>query len=202
MGPIHFEIDQKTKKTTPATSHSRSNTRGSKATFLIEPFVLPHQQDWSSPEEFKNASGPANWNQQQGFYIYRSGRMSQSGGWCRLRTADEHSKLARVALSFFPSLDEAFRVNVTQIRVQLPAQVRDQIRAGHQTSRDAWHRTHTAGNRTVARSAVKSATPVRSAECLHHRHPRRRTKNRIRRFPRIMAHRRNALWTIDEVIFI
>jgi hypothetical protein len=93
----------------------------------LEPFVLPHQQDFSSPDAFRRASGPASWNQQQGFYIYRSGRLIQSGGWCRLRTADEHSKLARVALSFLPALDEAFRVNVAKMRVQLPSQIREQI---------------------------------------------------------------------------
>ena len=82
----------------------------------LEPYVLPHQQDFSSPDAFRCASGPANWNQQQGFYIYRSGRLIQSGGWCRLRTSDEHSKLARVALSFLPALDEAFRINVAKMQ--------------------------------------------------------------------------------------
>ncbi len=93
----------------------------------LEPYVLPHQNDFSSPDAFKQASGPANWNQQQGFYIYRAGRLIQSGGWCRLRTVDEHTKLARIALSFSPALDEAFKINVAKMRVQLPSQIRDQI---------------------------------------------------------------------------
>src|SRR2546427_5900829 len=53
--------------------------------------------------------------------------MIQSGGWCRLRTPDEHTKLARVALSFSPALDEAFKINVAKMRVQLPASVRDEV---------------------------------------------------------------------------
>src|SRR5207244_2947558 len=93
----------------------------------LEPFVLPHQQDFSSPDAFRRASGPSNWNQQQGFYIHRAGRLIQSGGWCRLRTADEHTKLARIALSFMPVLDEAFKINVAKMRVQLPAQIREQM---------------------------------------------------------------------------
>ena len=93
----------------------------------IEPFVLPHQQDFSSSESFRRASGPANWNQQQGFYIYRAGRLIQSGGWCRLRAADEHTKLARIGLSFNPALDDAFKVNVAKMKVQLPAELRSQI---------------------------------------------------------------------------
>lgn len=93
----------------------------------LEPFVLPHQSDFSSPESFKRASGPANWNQQQGFYVYRADRLIQSGGWCRVRTIDEHTKLARVAMSFSPELDDAFRVNVAKMRVQLPTGMREPI---------------------------------------------------------------------------
>lgn len=94
---------------------------------ILEPFILPHQSEFSTVESFKRASGPANWNQQQGFYVYRSDRLIQSGGWCRIRTLDEHTKLARVALHFSPQLDEAFRVNVAKMRVQLPIAMRDQI---------------------------------------------------------------------------
>ena len=94
---------------------------------ILEPFILPHQSEFSTAESFRRASGPANWNQQQGFYIYRSDRLIQSGGWCRIRTLDEHTKLARVALRFSPQLDEAFRVNVLKMRVQLPATMREQI---------------------------------------------------------------------------
>ena len=95
---------------------------------LFEPFVLPHQEDFVPPDAFRLASGPANWNQQQGFYIYRAGRMIQSGGWSNLRVADEHTKLARVAVSFSPALDEAFKINVAKMRVQMPALIRDAVR--------------------------------------------------------------------------
>lgn len=91
---------------------------------LLEPYILPHQDDFSSPAAFRDASGLAGWNQQQGFYIYRAGRMIQSGGWSSLHARDEHLKLARVALSFPPSLDEVFKINVAKMSVQLPAQIR------------------------------------------------------------------------------
>lgn len=93
----------------------------------LEPFVLPHQADFSSTDRFRVASGPANWNQQQGFYVYRANRLIQSGGWCRIRSIDEHTKLARVALRFSPQLDSVFRVNVSKMRVELPSWMRDQI---------------------------------------------------------------------------
>ena len=100
---------------------------GVRGEMILEPFVLPHQAAFSSVDNFKRASGPANWNQQQGFYVYRSHRLIQCGGWCRIRTLDEHTKLARVALRFSPQLDDAFRVNVSKMRVELPQGMREQI---------------------------------------------------------------------------
>lgn len=97
------------------------------ADIILEPYILPPRDDFSSRDAWENASGPKKWNQQQGFYVYRNGRMIQSGGWSRLRTPDEHTKLARIALSFSPVLDEAFKINVSKMRVYLPAQIRDQV---------------------------------------------------------------------------
>jgi hypothetical protein len=98
-----------------------------KSDIVIEPFVLPPQSKFSSSEAHARASGPNKWNRQQGFYIYRADRMIQSGGWSNIRTLDEHLKLARVALSFNPRIDDAFKINVAKMRVALPVSVRDEI---------------------------------------------------------------------------
>jgi len=100
---------------------------GVKGEIVLAPFVLPHEKQFSSPDAHTRMSGPRRWNHQQGFYIYRANRMIQSGGWCNLRTLDEHTKLARVALRFSPKLDDAFKINVSKMRVQLPPQLHDQI---------------------------------------------------------------------------
>jgi hypothetical protein len=94
---------------------------------LLEPFILPHQEDFSSPEAFRDASGPEKWNKQQGFFIYRADRMIQNGGWSNLYAADEHMKLARIAVSFSPALDEAFKINVAKMRVQMPFAIRRDV---------------------------------------------------------------------------
>jgi hypothetical protein len=114
-----------TRRLEPQTIEVRHGDTGGR--LVLEPFILPHQADFSDPESFRRASGPANWNQQQGFYVYRSDRLIQCGGWCRIRTLDEHTKLARVALRFSPQLDDAFRVNVSKMRVQLPAGMREPV---------------------------------------------------------------------------
>lgn len=92
------------------------------------PYVLPPQHDFSSDEAWRLASGPNQWNRQQGLYIYRADRMIQSGGWSWLRGADEHIKLARAAVEFWPGLDETFEINVAKTRVKLPEELRDQLK--------------------------------------------------------------------------
>jgi hypothetical protein len=100
---------------------------GIKGKVIMEPYVLPHQNEFSSPTAHAAAAGSLRWNRQQGFYIYRADRMVQSGGWSNLRTLDEHTKLARVAVRFDPRLDEAFRINVAKMRVQIPRALKEQI---------------------------------------------------------------------------
>ncbi|MCX6750697.1 MAG: hypothetical protein NTZ83_04525, partial [Candidatus Pacearchaeota archaeon] len=94
---------------------------------VLQPYILPTKEEFSSQDAFKSLSGPLNWNQQQGFYIYRSNRMIQSGGWCGLRTSDEHTKLIRIELNFSSKLDSLFKINVAKMRVQLPSSVREYI---------------------------------------------------------------------------
>jgi len=91
---------------------------------LMQAYVLPTREQFSSPDEFERLSGPRKWNGQQGFYIYRNNRLIQSGGWCGLRAPDEHTKLARVAIDFPSSLDPLFNVNIAKMRVSLPTDLR------------------------------------------------------------------------------
>lgn len=134
----------------------------------VEPFVLPHQERFSSLNAFVRASGPAKWNRQQGFYIYRADRLIQNGGWSNLRTIDEHTKLARIALRFQPSLDEIFKINVAKMRVQLPQQVRDPIEKAIgpviKIARDTYGRSGKA-----PQEVTKALTPVAENKTSSHK---------------------------------
>jgi Histidine kinase-, DNA gyrase B-, and HSP90-like ATPase len=103
------------------------HTDDGKGVVRYQPYVLPPKEKFSSPRAFERMSGPEKWNRQQGLYIYRADRMIQSGGWSRMRTADEHTKLARAAIDFYPDLDAAFEVNVAKFRVTLPPELKDQL---------------------------------------------------------------------------
>lgn len=100
---------------------------GGKGLVAFTPYILPPQERFSSLKAFNRYAGPGKWNYQQGFYIYRADRMIQSGGWSYMRTSDEHTKLARVALDFWPDLDSAFDLNVAKARVNLPADLKAQL---------------------------------------------------------------------------
>jgi hypothetical protein len=103
------------------------NTAAGSGIVHIAPFILPPKASFSSEPAWRRMSGPNSWNRQQGFYIYRANRLIQSGGWSNMRTADEHTKLARIALLFSPELDAAFGINVAKMRVALPHELSDQI---------------------------------------------------------------------------
>ncbi|NDQ55752.1 MAG: ATP-binding protein [Acidipila sp.] len=103
------------------------HTDDGKGAVRYQPYVLPPKEKFSSLRAFERMSGPEKWNRQQGFYIYRADRLIQSGGWSRMRTADEHTKLARAAIDFYPDLDPAFEVNVAKFRVTLPPELKDQL---------------------------------------------------------------------------
>jgi anti-sigma regulatory factor (Ser/Thr protein kinase) len=94
---------------------------------LYAPFILPIKEQFSSLKAFERLAGPGKWNYQQGFYIYRADRMIQSGGWSYLRTSDEHTKFARIALDFWPDLDSEFDINIAKARVNLPADLRAKL---------------------------------------------------------------------------
>jgi anti-sigma regulatory factor (Ser/Thr protein kinase) len=130
---------------------------------ILEPYVLPHQDDFSSKDAFTHASGPRKWNRQQGFYIYRANRLIQSGGWSGLKTIDEHLKLARVALSFSPRVDDAFKINVAKMQVQLPPQIRDQIEAGIKDVTRIAQETYRKKNKSLTGPPIPSPNPIPSA---------------------------------------
>lgn len=121
-----FVADEPNRKVLDPISLSVSGQAG-RSEVVFEPYVLPAQSMFSTPEAHRRASGPNQWNRQQGFYIYRSERLIQSGGWSNIRTLDEHVKLARIAVYFSPGLDEEFKINVPKMKVAFPTEIRGEV---------------------------------------------------------------------------
>lgn len=130
-------------------------------TVTVSPFILPREDEFSSPAAWGSASGPRKWTQQQGFYFYRNNRLLQAGGWSYLRTVDEHLKLLRVAVHFPQKLDQAFEINITKMRARMPAGVRDAVRQAVSKWAKAARERY---DRAPTQSLTRSGRPSPSAE--------------------------------------
>lgn len=94
----------------------------------VKGFVLPHK-DKLSENEFVAAAGPAGWNAQQGFYVYRNQRLLVPGSWLDLGyTNEEHYKLARIRVDIPNSSDADWAIDVKKSRARPPAALRQRLK--------------------------------------------------------------------------
>ncbi|WP_445359736.1 ATP-binding protein [Microbulbifer sp. EKSA005] len=83
----------------------------------VKGYILPHK-DMFGAGELDAAAGPAGWNGQQGFYIYRNARLLVAGSWLGLRDgsqkwkAEEHYKLARIQVDITNDMDADWQIDV------------------------------------------------------------------------------------------
>jgi hypothetical protein len=120
----------RTEKSTLKLDEKTIAVPGSDRAFYVHytAYLLPTKAQFSTLEAWKNASGPNDWNAQQGFYIYREDRLIQSGGWNRMRAADEHTKYARIALDLHADADFTLGLNIMKSSVVFPSVMKDGLR--------------------------------------------------------------------------
>ena len=84
----------------------------------IKAWILPHSNTLT-PENQKKAKIS---NRRQGFYIYREGRLINTGGWLGVfgahGTFEPHMSLLRIEFDFSHELDEAFSVDVKKSQIR------------------------------------------------------------------------------------
>lgn len=84
----------------------------------IKAWILPHSNTLT-PENQKKAKIS---NRRQGFYIYREGRLINTGGWLGVFGAhgnfEPHMSLLRIEFDFSHELDEAFSVDVKKSQIR------------------------------------------------------------------------------------
>jgi hypothetical protein len=90
----------------------------------VECHVLPHK-DMLSPADHQAAAGPDGWNSQQGFYVYRNGRLLLAGGWLglgygRAWNREEAQKLARIRLDIPNSADTDWKIDIRKATARVP----------------------------------------------------------------------------------
>jgi hypothetical protein len=94
----------------------------------VRPYVLPHK-DKLGDRLHDAAAGPAGWNAQQGFYVYRNERLLVAGDWLGLPyTKEEHYKLARIQIDLPNTMDNDWDIDVKKSRARPPGVIRDRLR--------------------------------------------------------------------------
>jgi len=108
-------------------------------TVAVKGFILPHRDKLTEPEH-RRAAGPAGWNGQQGFYVYRNRRLLVAGSWLGLGAErpwarEEQYKLARLRLDLPNSMDSQWQIDVRKSVARPPTSVRVRLRQLAETVR-------------------------------------------------------------------
>jgi hypothetical protein len=119
-------------RATQATPEEEIRLPGHSEPIRVKGFILPHK-DRLGDMEHARASGPAGWNAQQGFYLYRNERLIVPGSWLGLGagrpwTKEEHYKLARIRLDIPNSMDHLWHLDVKKSSAQPPPVVADRLK--------------------------------------------------------------------------
>ena len=93
----------------------------------IQAFTLPHHSKVSTAE-WNRYGGPEGWVKNQGFYVYRSGRLIIYGTWFRLARQQPLTQLSRVKIDLPNSLDADWKIDVKKSYAKPPPAVRERLR--------------------------------------------------------------------------
>ena len=94
----------------------------------VQGTVLPHHSRLEG-EALREAEGPRGWNSQQGFHVYRDGRLLVAGGWLGLGLErDDRFRLARIRIDLPSSLDQQWGVDIRKSRVTVPPSLRTDLK--------------------------------------------------------------------------
>lgn len=120
----------------------------------VRPHVLPHASHLT-PEEHHAGAGPRGWNQQQGFYVYRSRRLLVAGSWLGLpMQPEEHHKLARIAIDLDNSMDLEWQIDVRKATARIPRELRHDLNRIAGAARREAREAYSYRGKTLARSST------------------------------------------------
>lgn len=95
---------------------------------VVEAFVLPHHGKVSAVD-WDRYAGEGGYLKNQGFYVYRGGRLIIHGTWFRLAKQSELTKLARVKIDMPNGLDTLWKIDVRKASAQPPYVVRQRLKS-------------------------------------------------------------------------
>lgn len=123
------------------------------AVVLVQPYVLPHHKK-ASREDWEKYSGDGGYLQNQGFYVYRAGRLIVHGTWFRLVKQSELTKLARVRVDMPIELDDLWKIDVKKASASPPLVVRQRLKSVIDKIAGASNRVYTERGRRISEANV------------------------------------------------
>ena len=90
--------------------------------------TLPEQSMLTESDKKKMGLSGRTLSEDQGFYIYRRGRLIHWGGWLGLRKMTQASKLCRVQVDVPASLDHYWLLDIKKSRAVPPKEVTKELK--------------------------------------------------------------------------
>jgi len=91
-------------------------------TFEMRRHILKHKSEFSDLKLYEDQSKYGTFNQNQGFFVYRLGRLIYRGSWLGLFSKEPQYNLSRIEINLNNSVesDKAWDVNISKSSVRIP----------------------------------------------------------------------------------
>ena len=99
-----------------------------KDSVVVKSHTLPEQSMLTESDKKKMGLSGRTLSEDQGFYIYRRGRLIHWGGWLSLRKMTQASKLCRVQVDVPASLDHYWLLDIKKSRAVPPKEVTKELK--------------------------------------------------------------------------
>ena len=121
----------------------------------IQPFIMPHHTKCSR-SDYEHFAGEGGYLKNQGFYIYRKGRLIIHRTWFRIVKQSELTRLARVLVDIPSELDHLWKIDVRKASAQPPFAVRDRLKKIVDQITGASGRVYTTRGRKLVGPGIES----------------------------------------------
>jgi hypothetical protein len=100
---------------------------GANGIMTVQPYILPHYTKLTS-EEVKLIDRSEGSNRNQGFYVYRNGRLIINGTWFGIFKHGDLSDLVRVKVDIPNTMDKFWKISIDKNDAKLPASLKRRLR--------------------------------------------------------------------------
>ena len=97
------------------------------STIRIQSYILPHKTKVKNLEEWEKYEGKGGYTKNQGFYVYREGRLIINGTWFGLLKKTEYTKFCRVKIDITNEKDTDWKIDIKKSNALPPKEIKDML---------------------------------------------------------------------------